>query len=98
MPYVTEEQRVPWETYAAANRQHNTAAYTSEEKSKADQDKLFGKERHEIDGIAKDFQETMEALADTFDTSKIWYVSEADNATKVSSSIISDPFFFAKLG
>jgi len=51
-PCIKEELRVEWETYAVAHQDHNETAFASEQISKAEQDRSFGKEPFEYEGLA----------------------------------------------
>ena len=74
MPYITEDLKVPWETYATANRAFIKIALDSEEARKVAQDQLFGLKPPQIDGLAGEYLELLESLNGTslVDTSKIW--------------------------
>ena len=78
MPYITEDMKVPWETYAAANRADTGIAYGSaaEQEIKAAQDEMFGLQPPEIDGMALDYTALLDSLfaegGPGYDTSIIW--------------------------
>jgi len=84
MPYITEDLKVPWETYAAANRGYYANASASEEASKIAQDKSFGLETPGLSGKALELFELIEVLGASLDRSKIWFVGEHANMENVS--------------
>ena len=91
MPYITEEMKVPWETYAAANRATYSVALNSEEESKATQDAFFGLKTPEIDGMAQENVEFMEAanaglIPGFANTSEIWFLGT--DGKPVSASVL----------
>ena len=73
-PYITEDIKVPWETYSTANQVYNSMSLQHEEESKIAQDQLFGLKPPKIDGLAGEYLELLESLNGTslVDTSKIW--------------------------
>jgi len=81
MPTVKEEERVQWDTYAAAHMGHIATAYASEQISKVEQDRTFGKETPEYEGLALELINTPASI----DTSKIIPVKA--NAAEVSSGV-----------
>lgn len=87
MPYITEDLKVPWETYALANRGYYRNASKSEEESKVAQDKLFGKKTPKLTGDALELLKSVEetTAAGGFDFSKIWFSGAHKNMTIVSS-------------
>jgi hypothetical protein len=79
MPYITEDMKVPWETYAAANRATYSLALDSEQESKTSQDAFFGLMTPEIDGMALENIKFMEAanagaIPGFANTSEIWFL------------------------
>jgi hypothetical protein len=90
MPYITEDLKAPWITYAAANHGHDLAGFVSENVTKIAQDKMFGLVPPQIDGLALDYIK-LNALNQPndagFDTSIIWYTGN-DNI-EVSKSVFS---------
>jgi hypothetical protein len=90
MPYITEDLKASWLTYAALNHGHDWSAFLSENKTKTAQDNLFGLVPPEIDGLALEYIELIalnQSDDDGFDTSKIWYVGNDIN--EVSQSVFS---------
>ena len=77
MPYITEDMKLPWEAYAAANRANFTIAFDSEQASKIAQDASFGLTTPELNYTIPEYPKLVGAEQadddDAFDTSKIWY-------------------------
>jgi len=74
MPYVTEESKDQWESYAATNRVQGMTAYASEEEHKIEQDMSFGLETPEIDGAAKAFLNAADEVLPLLNRTKVWNV------------------------
>jgi hypothetical protein len=75
MPYITEDMKVPWEAYAAANLANYSQALDSEQASKVAQDLSFGLTTPEINYTPPEYAKEMgsEHVDVAFNTSVIWY-------------------------
>jgi len=91
LPCVKEDTKVQWETYAAAHSNHSATAYASEQTSKEEQDRSFGKETPEYEGSPLEFILLVENNPAFFVTSKIW--PPRANATQVSWCFSHATFF-----
>jgi len=87
MPYITEDLKVPWETYAAANRGYYANASASEETSKIAQDKSFDMETPGLSGKALGVFEFMQGPGASLDFSTIWFSGEHGNMQNVSGCL-----------
>ena len=88
MPYITEDMKLPWEAYAAANRANFTIAFDSEQASKIAQDASFGLTTPELNYTIPEYPKLVgsEHMDIAFDTSKIWYTGI--DGKEVSRSVV----------
>ena len=88
MPYITEDMKLPWEAYAAANRANFTIALDSEQASKSVQDTSFGLTTPELNYTIPEYPKLVgsEHMDIAFDTSKIWYTGI--DGKEVSRSVV----------